>query len=102
MTRNITRRVEIACPIYDNAVKSCILKILQILLKDNVKARVLLSDGTYIKKEIKDGDKIIDSQKYFQKHSLHPEIEFKPVAKNHISKEENTGFINKIFKLFKN
>ena len=102
MTRNITRRVEIACPIYDNALKSCILKILQILLKDNVKARVLLSDGTYIKKEIKDGDKIIDSQKYFQEHSLHPGIEFKPVAKNHVSKEESTGFINKIFKLFKN
>lgn len=101
MTRNITRRVEIACPIYDNAVKSQILKILHIILKDNVKARMLLSDGTYIKKEIKDVDEIIDSQKYFQEHSLHPEIDFKPVAKKHTAKEENIGFIGKIFKLFK-
>ena len=49
MTRNISRRVEIACPIYDTDVKNQILKILYIILKDNVKARVLLSDGNYIK-----------------------------------------------------
>ncbi len=70
MTRNISRRVEIACPIYDTDVKNQILKILYIILKDNVKARVLLSDGNYIKKYNQSGDKI-DSQLYFMENSLH-------------------------------
>ena len=70
MTRNISRRVEIACPIYDADVKNQILKILYIILKDNVKARVLLSDGNYIKKYSESGDKI-DSQLYFMENSLH-------------------------------
>ena len=63
MTRNTMRRVEIACPILDTDIRDQILHILDIMFKDNVKARLLGSDGIYRKKEI-DGDQAFDSQQY--------------------------------------
>ena len=47
MTRNTEKRVEIACPIYDENLKKQILQYLDILSHDNIKARVLKSDGHY-------------------------------------------------------
>ena len=47
MTRNTERRVEVACPIYDPRVKSKIHHILELCLKDNIRARTLLPDGSY-------------------------------------------------------
>lgn len=41
MERNIDRRIEITCPIYDDALKTEIRDIFDIQWKDNVKARVL-------------------------------------------------------------
>ncbi|MEO7309571.1 MAG: polyphosphate kinase 1 [Chitinophagaceae bacterium] len=41
MVRNLDHRVEAACPIFDPAIKKEIIDILEIQLKDNVKARVL-------------------------------------------------------------
>ena len=41
MVRNLDHRVEAACPIYDEHIKSEILAILNIQLSDNVKARIL-------------------------------------------------------------
>lgn len=64
MTRNTSRRVEIACPIYDLAVKDQIIHQLQIMLNDNVKARILKNDGSYRKHEIEDVNSL-DSQVYF-------------------------------------
>jgi polyphosphate kinase len=63
MTRNTMRRVEIACPILDTDIRDQILHILNIMVKDNVKARLIGSDGIYRKKEI-DGDQSFDSQQY--------------------------------------
>jgi polyphosphate kinase len=48
MPRNFIRRVEVAFPIEDPALRDRIVdEILAIQLADNVKARVLLSDGRY-------------------------------------------------------
>lgn len=41
MTRNLSRRVEAAFPIYNTVVKENILQILRLQLKDNVKARLI-------------------------------------------------------------
>jgi polyphosphate kinase 1 len=51
MTRNTERRVEIACPIYDEESRSKIHTIIEATEYDNLKARVLLSDGNYAKKD---------------------------------------------------
>ncbi len=64
MTRNTDRRVEIATPVLDKDIADEIYEMLQIMLADNVNARKLLSDGTYVR--VTGGDKKqIDSQKYY-------------------------------------
>jgi len=68
MTRNTDKRVEIATPVLDKDVADSIYSMLKIMLKDNVKGRVMLSDATYKKEEIKDGEEEINSQEYFLKN----------------------------------
>ena len=48
MTRNTQRRVETACPIYDAAVRARLREIMDLCLADNVKARELRPDGSYV------------------------------------------------------
>jgi polyphosphate kinase len=50
MTRNMHRRVEVACPIYSDAIKDRINEMFDGMLYDTEKARVLQKDGTYRKK----------------------------------------------------
>ena len=50
MTRNTTRRVEVACPIDSPEVRARLHEILSGMQRDTVKARMLHSDGTYGKK----------------------------------------------------
>ena len=51
MTRNTQRRVEVACPIYDAQIRESIHKLIDAVLSDTVKARILFPDGSYAKKE---------------------------------------------------
>lgn len=71
MARNLSRRVEIACPVYDETIKKQLLWILQMQLNDNVKARCLLLDGSYHKK-LKVGT-LQNSQNIFMQESIHAE-----------------------------
>ena len=64
MTRNTSRRVEIACPIYNSGIREQILHQLGIMLEDNVKGRILNSNGSYSKREISDLARL-DSQMAF-------------------------------------
>lgn len=52
MTRNMVRRVEVAVPIYDAKLRNRLRAIFQMMLQDNVKARVQMPDGFYRKKEL--------------------------------------------------
>ncbi|MFC5704321.1 polyphosphate kinase 1 [Cohnella faecalis] len=49
MTRNLTRRIEIMCPVYDTGLSQMLLNLLQMNLHDNVKARELLANGSYVR-----------------------------------------------------
>ncbi|MBD0384243.1 polyphosphate kinase 1 [Paenibacillus sedimenti] len=49
MTRNLDHRIELMCPILDHRQKSILIHYLMLLLDDNVKARQLLPDGSYIR-----------------------------------------------------
>lgn len=49
MTRNTTKRVEIAVPLLEKEVKERVCGIFNLTLRDNVKARELQSDGTYLR-----------------------------------------------------
>ena len=66
MTRNLEKRVEVAAPILDPKIKKKITNMFNIMLKDNVKASKLQSDGTY--KQIKTKGEQINSQEYFFKN----------------------------------
>lgn len=68
MTRNLNRRVEIACPVYDPEVREQLRWILSCQLKDTAKQGVMMSDGTY--KRFEDGVRF-DSQDFFMKESPH-------------------------------
>ena len=67
MTRNTEKRVEVACPVLDPLVKKRINHMLQIMLTDNVKARILTSSGIYVEKS---GEKNINSQETFMLEAL--------------------------------
>jgi polyphosphate kinase len=63
MPRNFKRRVEILYPIKNDDLKTRILNvILMTYLNDNVKARLMQGDGSYIRIKPKDGEKPLRSQ----------------------------------------
>ena len=78
MTRNQTRRVEIACPVESKEIYNWLSSYLEILLKDNVKARFLLSSGDYINIEPA-GETPFSSQQYF----IDNPPEFQPTKLHH-------------------
>ena len=65
MTRNTTRRVEVAAPIYDEDLKERIFKMFKTLTKDNCKVRVLHANGNYTKRTPGEGKKKLNAQEYF-------------------------------------
>jgi polyphosphate kinase len=71
MQRNLDRRVEIAFPIENQRLKDEIIKtLIKVSLKDNIKARILQSDGSYKFAEVKDSSKKVNSQEWLMNHAL--------------------------------
>ena len=64
MSRNTIRRVEVAAPVEDERLKKRIREMFRVLMRDNVKARIMLSDGKYIH-ERRNADTPLNSQEYF-------------------------------------
>ena len=65
MSRNTIRRVEVAAPVEDERLRKRIRDMFRICMKDNVKARVLLSDGNYIRDRRTTRQSLLSSQEYF-------------------------------------
>ena len=93
MTRNTTRRVEVACPIYDKDVRAKLHRILDACLSDNVKARVLQSDGSYALRE-RVGTPV-DSQQLMMDQALQRQAEG-PI----LEKEEHHGLFQRLKEIF--
>ena len=90
MMRNTEKRVEVACPVYDETIRKQLTHMLKIMLADNVKARELKSDGKYYMKE--KGTSKVNSQEYFMREAItvrHPEGRTKQ------------SFVDKIRKIFR-
>jgi len=60
MPRNLDRRIEVTCPVFDKYIKCEIQNIFEIQWKDNVKARIF--DETQSNKFVKPGKKLNHSQ----------------------------------------
>lgn len=87
MTRNTTRRVEVAVPILDKQIKSNILKHIDIMLKDNINGRILDSNGDYIK---------INSNEDIDSHQKFIEYSDSQLAEKELKKSIKTQFIEKL------
>ena len=86
MTRNTEKRVEVACPVLDGQIRRQINHDLKIMLNDNVKARIMQKDGTYMKRT--GGIKAVDSQAAFMEEALKAAEE---VDKSQQRARENCG-----------
>ena len=51
MTRNTLRRVEVAAPILDAALRGRVIDMFSLMLSDNVQARVMRPDGSYARRQ---------------------------------------------------
>jgi polyphosphate kinase len=66
MQRNLDRRVELLAPISDPQLRKHLKEeVLDVCLRDNVKARRLLPDGTYERIRAAKGEEAVDSQSHF-------------------------------------
>ena len=90
MTRNTEKRVEVACPVYDETIRKQLTHMLKIMLADNVKARELKSDGKYYMKE--KGTSKVNSQEYFMREAI---------TVRHPEGRTRESFIDKIRKIFR-
>lgn len=75
MTRNMIKRVEILFPVYSSEIKKRIIKIMNLQLEDNQKARIQDSNGKYHYKEDHNSNKRINSQELFLLESLGSVVE---------------------------
>lgn len=93
MTRNTQRRVEVACPVYDERIREKIHKIIDAVRHDNVKGRMMMADGTYVEK----GPDLppLDSQQFLMdealKHAAHTE------EKPSKAQKHRGGFFGRLF-----
>jgi polyphosphate kinase len=62
MTRNTERRVEIAYPVKDPVCRQLVIKYMNLQLADNVKARRLTAEGTWVRFPMPEGGPLVDSQ----------------------------------------
>ena len=70
MPRNLNRRVEILFPVEDPAlIRRLRDEILAVYMRDNVKARFMQADGSYVHAVPAEGEEPLDSQAWFIEHA---------------------------------
>ena len=69
MTRNTTRRVEVAVPVLDPVLRSGLLDTFRLMLSDTCKLRIQQDDGSYVKVQTEETP--FNSQEYFAENSYH-------------------------------
>ncbi|QJC52997.1 polyphosphate kinase 1 [Paenibacillus albicereus] len=62
MTRNLTRRIELMCPVFDPSLRDSLIALLRLQLADNVKARELQASGGYERMRPAEGEDPLRSQ----------------------------------------
>lgn len=71
MLRNLNRRVEVICPVRDPGLRRYLKdEVLGAYLRDNVHARELLPDGSYLRVLPDDAEEAFDSQSYFESREV--------------------------------
>lgn len=75
MARNLDRRVEVVVPVLDPQLQSYLKDtVIAAYLRDNVKARVMNSDGTYERPAMEPGEESFNSQLFFEGPNSSPAV----------------------------
>jgi polyphosphate kinase len=97
MNRNLDRRIELLFPIEEARLKAKVREILNACLKDTVKARLLKSDGSYMRID-KRGKVSVNSQEYLYELAVKeqfryklPQVELKKISIKPIMGHGNRG-----------
>lgn len=94
MTRNTTRRVEVAAPVLDEDIKRIVIDIFETQLKDNVKARVMRPDGRYVRAN-REGIPLNAQEHFFkQAYALAPKPKPKPVETPPVQNAGSAAVVN--------
>ena len=78
MTRNTERRVEIAFPVENPAIKERIGTMMQVLLSDNERAERLCNDGSYARVVASEEDEPLNAQSYFMQEAIQKAVWVQP------------------------
>lgn len=97
MTRNTTRRVEVAAPVEDEKLKRKLRHYIDYQWRDNQKARVLLSNKNYDRIYSEDALSSLSSQDYMMEYAISKVTDYKEEER----KEEKKTFFQKIAAIFK-
>ncbi|MDR0223044.1 MAG: polyphosphate kinase 1 [Oscillospiraceae bacterium] len=93
MTRNTEKRIEVAAPVRDALIKKSLIDDFNVMLSDDVKARVQKPDGSYAKVKADGGGKL-DSQIYFYERAYE---RARLAAEKKIGGNKIIGFIKGLF-----
>lgn len=75
MSRNLDRRVEVVVPVLDPQLQSYLKDtVIAAYLRDNVKARVMNSDGSYERPAMEPGEESFNSQLFFEGPNSSPAV----------------------------
>lgn len=99
MTRNTEKRVEIACPVYDEEARARLVSYLDIQLKDNIKRRILVNSGDYIKPEVQ-GEALIAQDYFMHKANEKREKFYEELERAELDEAPKENFFTKIKKIF--
>ena len=96
MTRNTEKRVEVACPVYNEGIKKKLMHDLRVMLADNVKARQMDPTGEYRKKPVS-GERV-NAQETFMKEALNAR---RPRPEAQRKRREQTTLFTKVAGFFR-
>ena len=75
MTRNLDRRVEVVVPVLDPQARTYLKDmVIAAYMRDNVKARIMTSDGTYVCPPMEPGEELFNSQLFFEGSNSSPAV----------------------------
>ncbi len=83
MQRNLDRRIEVTFPVEDKKIKDVLINyILKYTVNDNLKSRILLPNGNYVKDHPVFTEPKISVQEWLMKHNMHS-VETKIIQKTY-------------------
>ena len=99
MTRNTQRRVELACAVLDPGIRRQLAHYIEVLCRDNVKARIIGPDGTWSPVPRRADQPAVDAQAAFMEEALRQQAEAQLPAP--VEAPEKEGFWSHFLRLIR-